>query len=96
MKVHRCKAVSDFPVNKTRLPSRSLNALSLCLDSSTSSLLLCQHEKFSIQLQLNQKKPPEGDSSKSEAKPTEAAAAAAVATVCDTAAASKAEDKMTG
>lgn len=104
MKVQRCRAVSDFPVNKTRLPSRSVNALSLRLDSSSSSLLLCQHEKFSSQLQLNQKKPPEGDTSKCEAKPTEAAAAAA-ATVCETAAAaaatkppeaSKTEDKMTG
>ncbi|KAF7662677.1 hypothetical protein LDENG_00229690 [Lucifuga dentata] len=42
-----------------------------------------KHEKFSSQLQLNQKK-PEGESSKSEVKPSEAAAAAAAAaTVCE-------------
>lgn len=62
------------------------------------SLLVCQHEKFSSQLQLNQKKPPEGDSSKSEVKPSVAAAAAAV---CEGAAtkpseAFRAEDKTSG
>ncbi|KAM3624296.1 uncharacterized protein V6R79_021764 [Siganus canaliculatus] len=36
------------------------------------------HEKFSSQLQLNQKKPPDGESAKSEVKPSEGAAAAAV------------------
>ncbi|XP_034717233.1 centrosomal protein of 170 kDa [Etheostoma cragini] len=35
-----------------------------------------KHEKFSIQLQLNQKKPPEVELAKSEALPSEAAAAA--------------------
>ncbi|XP_029011756.1 centrosomal protein of 170 kDa [Betta splendens] len=35
-----------------------------------------KHEKYSSQLQLNQKRPPEGESSKPEAKPSEAAAVA--------------------
>nr|XP_046260985.1 centrosomal protein of 170 kDa [Scatophagus argus] len=56
-----------------------------------------KHEKFSSQLQLNQKKPLEGESSKYEAKPSESAAAA----VCEGAAAKapearRAEDKTTG
>ena len=56
-----------------------------------------QHEKFSSQLQLNQKKIREGGSSKSEVKPTEAAAAL----VCEGATAKppeviRAEDKATG
>ncbi|XP_070782653.1 centrosomal protein of 170 kDa [Enoplosus armatus] len=56
-----------------------------------------KHEKFSSQLQLNQKKPPEGESSKSEARPSEAAAAP----VCEGSAtkppeASRVDDKTTG
>uniref|UniRef100_A0A665TH90 Centrosomal protein 170Ab n=1 Tax=Echeneis naucrates TaxID=173247 RepID=A0A665TH90_ECHNA len=56
--------------------------------------LFYQHEKFSSQLQLNQKKAPEGQSSTLEVKPLEAAAAP----VCEGAAAkppevSRAEDK---
>ncbi|XP_078022243.1 centrosomal protein of 170 kDa isoform X2 [Epinephelus lanceolatus] len=54
-----------------------------------------KHEKFSSQLQLSQKKPPEAESSKSEVKPSEAAPA------CGGAAAkppetSRVEDKATG
>lgn len=57
----------------------------------------CQHEKFSSQLQLNQKKPPEGEASRSEVKPSVAAAAP----VSEGAAAKppetgRAEDKMSG
>ncbi|KAM3864563.1 centrosomal protein of 170 kDa [Diretmus argenteus] len=60
-----------------------------------------KHEKFSSQLQLSQKKPPAGESSRSEVKLSEAAAAAAAAPMCDGATAkppeaSKGEDKMTG
>ncbi|XP_042340576.1 centrosomal protein of 170 kDa [Plectropomus leopardus] len=56
-----------------------------------------KHEKLSSQLQLNQKKPPEAESSKSEAKPCEAAPAPA----CEGATAkppeaSRVEDKTTG
>ncbi|TDH15805.1 hypothetical protein EPR50_G00013320 [Perca flavescens] len=56
-----------------------------------------KHEKFSIQLQLNQKKPPEVESAKSEAIPSEAAAAAPA---CEGAAAkppeaSRVEEKTT-
>uniref|UniRef100_UPI003AAB2CE6 centrosomal protein of 170 kDa n=1 Tax=Centroberyx gerrardi TaxID=166262 RepID=UPI003AAB2CE6 len=56
-----------------------------------------KHEKFSSQLQLSQKKPPEGEPSRSEVKPSEAVAAPA----CEGATtklpeASKGEDKMTG
>ncbi|XP_045903865.1 centrosomal protein of 170 kDa isoform X1 [Micropterus dolomieu] len=55
-----------------------------------------KHEKFSSQLQLSQKKPPDGESSKSEGKPSEAAAAQ----VCEGAAkppeASRVDDKTTG
>ncbi|XP_029365839.1 centrosomal protein of 170 kDa [Echeneis naucrates] len=56
-----------------------------------------KHEKFSSQLQLNQKKAPEGQSSTLEVKPLEAAAAP----VCEGAAAkppevSRAEDKSAG
>ncbi|XP_070829342.1 centrosomal protein of 170 kDa isoform X1 [Chaetodon trifascialis] len=56
-----------------------------------------KHEKFSSQLQLNQKKPPEVDSSKSEVK----ASAPPAAPVCEGAAAkppeaSRVEDKTTG
>ncbi|XP_040891252.1 centrosomal protein of 170 kDa [Toxotes jaculatrix] len=55
-----------------------------------------KHEKFSSQLQLNQKKPPEVELFKSEAKPSEATAAP----VCEGAAAkpnevSRADDKTT-
>uniref|UniRef100_A0A667Y3Z6 Centrosomal protein 170Ab n=1 Tax=Myripristis murdjan TaxID=586833 RepID=A0A667Y3Z6_9TELE len=55
-----------------------------------------QHEKFSSQLQLSHKKPLDGESSRSEVKPAEAAAAP----VCEGAAAkppeaSRGEDKMT-
>ncbi|XP_044046622.1 centrosomal protein of 170 kDa [Siniperca chuatsi] len=55
-----------------------------------------KHEKFSSQLQLNQKKPPEGESSKCEVKPSEAAAAP----VCEGAAAkppeaNRVDDKAT-
>uniref|UniRef100_A0A7N8XJZ4 Centrosomal protein 170Ab n=1 Tax=Mastacembelus armatus TaxID=205130 RepID=A0A7N8XJZ4_9TELE len=61
------------------------------------SYRLHQHEKFSIQLQLNQKKPLEAETSKSEVKPPEAAAAPA----CEGATAkppetSRAEDKIAG
>ncbi|XP_054866190.1 centrosomal protein of 170 kDa isoform X2 [Amphiprion ocellaris] len=56
-----------------------------------------KHEKFSSQLQLNQKKPPAAESSKPEVKPSEAAAAP----VCDGATtkpseASRTEEKPTG
>lgn len=56
---------------------------------------LCQHEKFSSQLQLSHKKPLVAESSKPEAKPSEAASA------CEGAAAKppeapRGEDKMTG
>ncbi|XP_068445273.1 centrosomal protein of 170 kDa [Clinocottus analis] len=56
-----------------------------------------KHEKFSSQLQLNQKKPPEGQSCKSEVKLSEATAGPA----CDGASAkppeaSRAEDKTRG
>ncbi|KAM9314791.1 centrosomal protein of 170 kDa [Pholidichthys leucotaenia] len=58
-----------------------------------------KHEKLSSQLQLNQKKPAEAESSKSEVKPSETAAAAAP--VCEATAAkpsevSRPEDKTTG
>lgn len=64
---------------------------------SKRSLLVCQHEKFSSQLQLNQKKPPEGEASRSEVKPSVAAAAS----VSEGAAAKppetgRVEDKMSG
>ncbi|XP_077427931.1 centrosomal protein of 170 kDa isoform X2 [Vanacampus margaritifer] len=54
-----------------------------------------KHEKFSSQLQLSQRRPLEGESSKSEAKPAEAAA-----TVCEAAFANppepnRGEEKMT-
>lgn len=52
----------------------------------------CQHEKFSSQLQLNQKKPPEGEASRSEVKPSVAAEGAA-AKPPET---GRAEDKMSG
>ncbi|XP_029294991.1 centrosomal protein of 170 kDa isoform X2 [Cottoperca gobio] len=56
-----------------------------------------KHEKLSSQLQMSQKKPPEKESCKSEAKPSKAAAAA----VCEGAAAkspeaSRVEDKTPG
>ncbi|XP_035515367.1 centrosomal protein of 170 kDa [Morone saxatilis] len=56
-----------------------------------------KHEKFSSQLQLNQKKPTKGEFSKSEVKPSEAA----TAPVCEGAGAkppeaSRVEDKTTG
>ncbi|XP_059209985.1 centrosomal protein of 170 kDa [Centropristis striata] len=59
-----------------------------------------KHEKFSSQLQLNQKRPPEGEPAKSEVKPSEAAAAAAAA-ACEAATtkppeANRLEDKTTG
>lgn len=73
----------------------SLQTLLVCV--------VCQHEKLSSQLQLNQKKPPEGESSKSEVKPSEAGAAAAAAPVpvCEGATAKppeggRVEDKTTG
>ncbi|KAM7418662.1 hypothetical protein PAMA_015999 [Pampus argenteus] len=58
------------------------------------------HEKFSSQLQLNQKRPTKGESSKSAAKPSEGAAAAA-APVCEGARAkpseaSRVEEKTPG
>lgn len=63
------------------------------------SFLVCQHEKLSSQLQLNQKKPPEG--SKSEGKPSEAGPAPAAAPVREGAEAKapeadRTEDKTTG
>ncbi|XP_030284835.1 centrosomal protein of 170 kDa isoform X2 [Sparus aurata] len=51
-----------------------------------------KHEKFSSQLQLNQKKPPEGEASRSEVKPSVAAEGAA-AKPPET---GRAEDKMSG
>uniref|UniRef100_UPI0037E7A7D2 centrosomal protein of 170 kDa isoform X3 n=1 Tax=Semicossyphus pulcher TaxID=241346 RepID=UPI0037E7A7D2 len=55
-----------------------------------------KHEKLSSQLQLNQKKPPEGEPSKSEVKPSEAAAAVCEGATTKAPEASRAEDKTTG
>nr|XP_019965000.1 PREDICTED: centrosomal protein of 170 kDa-like [Paralichthys olivaceus] len=56
-----------------------------------------KHEKFSSQLQLNQKRLPEGEASKSEVKPPEAAAAPVCeATTVKPPEASRTEDKITG
>lgn len=60
-------------------------------------MIYWQHEKLSSQLQLNQKKPPVVESSKSEVKSSETAAASA----CEGATAkspdaSRVEDKMAG
>ncbi|KAF0037770.1 hypothetical protein F2P81_010644 [Scophthalmus maximus] len=54
------------------------------------------HEKYSSQLQLNKMKPPGGETSKSEVKPSEAAAAVCEATTAKPTEASKAEDKTAG
>ncbi|XP_053274180.1 centrosomal protein of 170 kDa [Pleuronectes platessa] len=56
-----------------------------------------KHEKFSSQLQLNQKRPPKGVASKPEVKPPEAAAAPVCeATTDKPPEASRTEDKTTG
>ncbi|XP_035494234.1 centrosomal protein of 170 kDa isoform X1 [Scophthalmus maximus] len=55
-----------------------------------------KHEKYSSQLQLNKMKPPGGETSKSEVKPSEAAAAVCEATTAKPTEASKAEDKTAG
>ncbi|XP_031720640.1 centrosomal protein of 170 kDa isoform X1 [Anarrhichthys ocellatus] len=55
-----------------------------------------KHEKFSSQLQLSQKKPPEGESCKSEAKLSEAAAPACDGASAKPPEASRVEDKTTG
>ncbi|KAM7393780.1 hypothetical protein PAMP_020629 [Pampus punctatissimus] len=54
------------------------------------------HEKFSSQLQLNQKRPTEGDSSKSEAKPSEAAAQVCEGATAKPSEASRVEEKTPG
>jgi len=56
-----------------------------------------QHEKFSSQLQLNQRKPPEKEACKSEAKPSKAAAAeGGGAAAAKPPEASRVEDKTPG
>ncbi|XP_034386190.1 centrosomal protein of 170 kDa [Cyclopterus lumpus] len=55
-----------------------------------------KHEKFSSQLQLNHKKPPEGQSCKSEVKLSEAAAPACDGASAKPPEASRVEDKGTG
>lgn len=65
--------------------------------NSPSSSLIYQHEKFSSQLQLSQKKISEGDSYKSEVKPSEAAAApVSEGATAKAPEVSRAEDKATG
>ncbi|XP_041840078.1 centrosomal protein of 170 kDa isoform X2 [Melanotaenia boesemani] len=55
-----------------------------------------KHEKLSSQLQLNQKKPSEAESSKSETKPSEAAAASSNAVAPAASEVSRSEEKTTG
>ena len=65
--------------------------------NSTCPCLIRQHEKFSSQLQLNQKRPPKGVASQSEVKAPEAAAAPVCeATTGKPPEASRTEDKTTG
>lgn len=71
-------------------------SIDFCLQLCKLSLLLSQHEKYSSQLQLNKMKPPGGETSKSEVKPSEAAAAVCEATTAKPTEASKAEDKTAG
>lgn len=59
-------------------------------DSRWSLNPLSQHEKFSSQLQLSQKKPPAAEASKPEVKPSDAASG------CEGATAKPPEDKVTG
>ncbi|XP_018520332.1 LOW QUALITY PROTEIN: centrosomal protein of 170 kDa [Lates calcarifer] len=55
-----------------------------------------KHEKFSSQLQLNQKKPPEGESSKSDVKSSDTAVAVCEGATAKPPEACRAEDKTTG